>query len=126
MISQTFRFPLNVALVATVVAVGVIVLALLALAHSQAGTSRAGETDGAMAVDCDASQSGVQSECSYPPGSSFQVEIHVTQPPADGYFHIQAKLGWTEGMVNYQPAAASDEALWSNCTIASRVNTWEL
>ena len=78
-----------------------------------------------MAVDCDASQAGVQSDCTYAPGSSFQAEVHVIQPPADGYFQIQAKLGWTEGAVNYLPAAPSAEALWSNCTIPASVNNWE-
>ena len=80
---------------------------------------------GAMAVDCDASQGGIQTDCTYAPGASFQAEVHVIQPPADGYFQIQAKLGWTEGAVNYLPAAPSAEALWSRCNVAASVNNWE-
>ena len=122
MLSHTIRFPFTVALVAAMAAAVVI---LLALGHSQAGTSQAGGSDGAMAIDCDASQSGVQSECNYAPGATFQVEVHVTQPPTGGYFQVQAKLGWTEGVVNYQPTStAAGEALWSSCTIAARVNNW--
>jgi len=127
MLSHTFRFPVAVALVATVVAVGVIVLVLLALGQSQAGTSQAGgATDGAMAVDCDASQGGIQSACTYAPGSSFNIQIHITQPPAGGYNTRQAKVEWTEGVVNYLPTAdPGDEALGPNCTIPARVNNWE-
>jgi hypothetical protein len=105
------------------VAVGVVML--FALGHSQAGTSLAGETtDGAMVVDCDTSQGGIQDECTYAPGSSFNIAVHVTQPPAAGYFQIQAKLGWTEGVLNYLPAAAGDEALWPECTFAASTNNW--
>ena len=88
MLSHTLRFPVAVALVATVVAVGVVVLALLALDQSQAGTSQA-VAHGAMAVDCDASQSGIQTACTYAPGSSFNIEIHITQAPAGGYNKTQ-------------------------------------
>ena len=124
MISQTLRLPFTVALAAALLAAAFIVL--LTLGHSQAGTSQAGGSDGAMAVDCDLSQSGVQSECSYPADTTFQVEVHVTQPPADGYFLFQAKLEWTEGVVNYLPTVdAADEALWSNCTFVHRANNWE-
>ena len=99
---------------------------VFALGHSQAGTSQAA-MHGAMAVDCDAGTSGVQIDCSYAPGSSFQIEVHVTAPPAGGYGAFQAKLEWTEGVTNYLPTeAASDEALWSNCSIAVRINNWEL
>ena len=105
------------------VALGVIVT--LALGHSQAETSQA-VTDGAMAVDCDTTEGGIQSDCIYPPGASFQVEVHVTDPPADGYFQIQAKLEWTEGALNYLPAESyADETLWSECTIPARSNNWE-
>ena len=77
-----------------------------------------------MAVDCDASQGGIQTDCTYAPGSTFNIEVHVTDLPAGGYFIIQAKLGWTEGVVNYVPAAAGDEALWGPCTIAASTNNW--
>ena len=80
---------------------------------------------GAMQVDCDAGISGIQSDCTHLPGATFHVEVHVTQPPADGYFQIQAKLGWTAGVVNYLPAAASIEALWEPCDIAVSSNNWE-
>ena len=123
MISYTLRFPVAVALVATMVAVGVIML--FALGHSQASTSLAGgETNGAIVVDCDASQGGIQSECTYLPGSSFNIQIHITQPPAGGYNSSSAKVRWTEGEVNYLPTASeADESLgFPNCTIAARIN----
>ena len=107
-------------LVAGVALIGVV---LFAFGHSQAGTSQAAD-HGAMAVDCDTTQGGVQAECTYAPGSTFQVEVHVTAPPAVGYGIFQVKLGWTEGVVNYLPAGPADEALWSNCTIAASVNNW--
>ena len=107
-----------------VAGVALIVVVLFAFGHAQAGTSQAAD-HGAMAVDCDTTQGGVQTDCTYAPGSTFQVDVHVTDPPAVGYAIFQVKLGWTEGVVNYLPAASpADEALWSNCTIAASVNNW--
>ena len=109
-----------------IVAMALSLIAALGWGHSQAGTSLAQETDGAMAVDCDATQGGIQSECTYLPGSSFNIQIHITQPPAGGYNSSQAKVEWTEGVVNYLPTASlADEALASNCTILGRSNNWE-
>jgi len=97
----------------------------LAFGHSQAGSSVAGAPDGAMAIDCDASQAGVQANCTYAPGTTFNINVNVTSLPADGYFGFQAKVRWTDGIVNYVPTeAAADEALWPDCTIAARsINT---
>ena len=99
-------------------------------AETGCGTATATPTPdpraGAMEVDCDASAAGVQSDCSYPPGASFQVEVHVTLAPASGYFFFQAKLAWTEGVVNYLPTArASDDVLWPPCGFAARFNNLE-
>ena len=60
-----------------VAGVALTVVVMVALGHSQSGTSQAA-AHGAMAVDCDAGQGGVQSDCTYPEGSIFQVEVHVT------------------------------------------------
>ena len=109
-----------------VAAMALSLIAALGGGHSQAGTSLAQETDGAIEVDCDAAQGGIQSECTYVPGSSFNIQIHITQPPAGGYNSSQAKVEWTVGVVNYLPTASlADEALASNCTILGRSNSWE-
>ena len=81
---------------------------------------------GAMEVDCDVSAAGVQGDCTYSTGGTFSMQVHVTAPPEDGYFLFQAKIEWTDGVLNYLPTAeAEDEALWPQCTIAERANNWE-
>jgi hypothetical protein len=55
-------------------------------------------------------------------GSSFLIEIHVTQAPPGGYFGFQTKLTWAGDTVTYLPTGlAEDEALWSACTFAARL-----
>ena len=120
-------------LVAAVVA-GVIVT--LALGHSQAGTSLAQEANGAMAVDCNydpadpddpSTDAGIQTNCTYLPGSSFSIAIHVTAAPTGGYTGFQSKLRWNPGVVSYLPTTdPADEALWSECTVVLRSNNWEV
>ncbi|MEX1253135.1 MAG: flexitail domain-containing putative surface protein [Dehalococcoidia bacterium] len=78
-------------------------------------------TDGAMAVDCDAGQPGVQDTCAYSQGAEFEVQVHIVAAPAAGHFGLQAKLRWPDGTLNYQPAAsAADEKVWAGCTIPTR------
>ncbi len=109
-----------------VLAAALAVVAVLSLGHLQAGTSLAG-SPGAMAIDCDATQAGVQPDCSYGPGTTFKIQVHVTDPPAGGYFGFQAKVRWVDGVVNYLPNetdGASAEALWPLCGVPARtVNT---
>ena len=106
------------------IAVGLAIVGIwLAFSHGKphVGTSLAGGTDGAMAVDCNTSQGGVQSACQYNPGANFQVQIHAAQAPPEGYSAFQAKFAWDSGVVNYSGAPdPADEALWPDCTIAAR------
>ena len=88
----------------------------LSLAHTQAGSSFAQEMDGALAIDCSAELDGVQSECDVESGGEFTIQVHVIEPPAGGYATVQVKPTWTDGVVDYQPAASEeDENLWSVC-----------
>jgi len=78
-------------------------------------------TDGAMAVDCDAVPDGVQTQCTYEENDTFHVQVHVTEPPAGGYFGFQTKVSWTDATLSYLPTAgAGQDALWPRCDIALR------
>ena len=78
---------------------------------------------GSMAVDCNADELGVQSECTYSVGSSFNIQIHVTLPPPGGYYAFQAKMGWNDAQLDYLAEPEShDEALWPYCDIAASAN----
>ena len=97
------------------------VLLAMGWGHSQAGPSQAQALDGAMAVDCDASQGGVQSDCQYAPGTTFDIQLNVTQAPSTGYVGFQARFDWDSGVINYLPTGSgSDEGIWSHCDIAAR------
>lgn len=103
-----------------VLAAALAVVAGLSWSHLQAGPSLAGG-GGAMTIDCDAAQAGIQAECSYAPGSNFDIQVHVPTAPSGGYFGFQAKTAWVEGVVNYMPTTApADEALWPECTVPAR------
>ena len=89
--------------------------------HFEAEITQAGGSPGAMAVDCNEGEAGVQDSCTFAPGSTFQIEVHVTDiplqqgsPPADGYQAFQAKLSWSDGAVlTYNPSTApSAEVVW--------------
>ena len=89
--------------------------------HFEAGISQAGGSPGAMAVDCNAGEAGVQDSCIHAPGSTFQIEVHVTDiplqqgsPAADGFQAFQAKLSWSDGdVLTYNPTVApSAEVVW--------------
>jgi DNA-binding CsgD family transcriptional regulator len=76
---------------------------------------------GGMAVDCAAAVAGIQSECAYPSGATFGVEIHVTQAPEEGYFGFQTKLRWEAAIASYLPSEdPAEEALWPECDLPSR------
>jgi uncharacterized repeat protein (TIGR01451 family) len=57
-----------------------------------------------MAVDCNASTPGIEAACSYGPGATFQIAVHATDA-GSGYAGYQAKVRWTDAVLEYQPAA---------------------
>jgi DNA-binding CsgD family transcriptional regulator len=78
---------------------------------------------GAMALDCAARVPGVQAVCAYDEGDRFTVQVHVVEPPSDGYFGFQAKVVWRDGVLRYSPAAEpADEALWPACGVPARAD----
>ena len=78
---------------------------------------------GVMEVDCDASAAGVQNDCTHSTGGTFSMQVHVTTPPEGGYAFFQAKLRWTDAILDYLPAVnPHDEALWPECDIAVRTD----
>ena len=78
---------------------------------------------GVMEVDCDASAAGVQNDCTHSTGGTFSMQVHVTTPPEGGYAFFQAKLRWTDAILDYLPAVnPHDEALWPECDIAARTD----
>jgi DNA-binding CsgD family transcriptional regulator len=75
---------------------------------------------GSMAVDCAAATAGIQSDCQYASGASFSIQVHVTQPPSQGYFAFQTKLRWSDEQLDYLPASdPADSGLWHRCDIAA-------
>jgi hypothetical protein len=85
---------------------------------SHAGTP----TNGAMAVDCDADTAGVQTTCTYGPGEHFHVGVNLSDAPSpDGYFGAQAKLRWSNDLVDYLPEDnPANEAVWTGCNVPAR------
>ncbi len=76
---------------------------------------------GAMALDCDANTTGIQTSCAYEVGTTFRAQVHVTEPSTGGYFAFQTKVRWDEALMDYLPSAdPADEALWLECDIAAR------
>ncbi len=78
------------------------------------------EGSGVMAVDCDAGAPGVQRACAYLTGTTFTMQVHVTQAPEDGYYGVQAKVGWDEDVLVYEPQNQRNEGIWQECDIAVR------
>ncbi|MEX1253085.1 MAG: hypothetical protein WEE64_01960 [Dehalococcoidia bacterium] len=94
---------------------------LVILAWQLASTSAS--VDGGVAVDCDASTAGAQSSCSYPSGTAFSVQVHVTSAPGGGYFAHQMKVRWDDARVHYLPAKTSaEENLWPLCAWSGHVD----
>ncbi len=60
---------------------------------------------GSMAVDC-AAAAGIQSACEYASGASVRIQVHVTEPPSEGYFGFHTKLPWSDEGLDYIPASA--------------------
>lgn len=58
---------------------------------------------GGMAIDCDATAAGIQNNCTYNSGQTFNIQVHVSESPVFGYDGIQAKIRWSPAFVNYQP-----------------------
>jgi hypothetical protein len=76
-----------------------------------------------LAVDCDVSADGIQSECSYPNGASFEVQLVLTQGIERGYVAFDAQILWQDSVVDYVPTdSPQDEALWKACNYALRVD----
>ena len=98
-------------------------LAALALVLLFRGAPTAQALDGSVAVDCDAATGGLQSNCAYPVGATFDVQIHVTAAPTGGYFSHQMKLRWSDSLVDYLATAnPADENLWGYCTLPLRLD----
>ena len=75
---------------------------------------------GRVAVDCAAAVAGIQSACAYPAEATFDVEIHVTQAPEEGYFGFQTKLRWEAALVYLASDNPAQEALWPECDLSLR------
>ena len=91
------------------------------IAISDALSAPAPGGPGGMAVDCATAVAGIQSECAYPSGATFDVEIHVTQAPEEGYFGFQTKLQWETAVASYLPSEdPAEEALWPECDVPAR------
>jgi hypothetical protein len=55
-----------------------------------------------MGVDCDASTAAIDESCSYPVGATFSVAVHALSA-GPGYIGFQAKLTWTDAVLDYLP-----------------------
>ena len=82
-------------------------------------------SDGAMAVDCDGSAPGIQTDCTYANGDTFSIQIHATEAPEVGYGSFQTDLRWTQGILRYLPTNPADEVLWPDCSPPFRVDLEE-
>jgi hypothetical protein len=74
-----------------------------------------------MSIDCDASASGVQDQCSYPAAAKFSVVIVIDRVREDGYHGLQAVFRWDDATLDYVPApTAEEERLLPGCDGAFR------
>jgi uncharacterized repeat protein (TIGR01451 family) len=115
------------------VAVGVVLATML----TRPGPAEA--LDGAMAIDCNAGLSpatpppaptptatkvvdpDIDPICTFPLGRFFNISVHITAPPADGYFEWQTKVRWPNDILTYLPSASpATEARFPNCSIPAR------
>jgi uncharacterized repeat protein (TIGR01451 family) len=97
--------------------------AAVAVAFALAGRQPAAALDGAMAIDCDAVNSGIQVNCSYPVSTIFKFRVNATSAPSTFYQGFQLKPRWTDAILDYRPAASlPTEALWPNCNFPARIN----
>jgi hypothetical protein len=76
-----------------------------------------------MAIDCNNTTGGIQTNCTYAPGSMFMININATAAPTGDYFAFQVKPRWTAGTLTYLPnASAAAEAVWPDCDIQARID----
>ena len=69
-----------------------------------------------MAVDCDASEPGVQKDCSYEADALFRLQIHITRAPTYGYTLFEIKLRWGDAGLAYLPTTEPvEEGIWTSC-----------
>jgi hypothetical protein len=95
----------------------------IAAGSSRPVTTEAAQANGAMAVDCNASTAGVQTSCIYNTGSTFSVQVHITEAPTNGYFAYQTKVRWSDAQIDYLPAASiSTENKWPPCAFPARLD----
>ena len=79
---------------------------------------------GAVAADCDATTAGVQANCSYPAGASFEIQMHITEAPSTPYSVYQIKVRWDQTVLGYLPdASLASENLWPDCVLPLRLIT---
>jgi hypothetical protein len=101
--------PLQFGLAALLVALA------LGVALRQIGPASAA-TDGAMALDCDASTPAIDTACSYGPGATFSIIVNATAANSGGYAAYQAKVRWADATLDYLPAAdPATENQWLAC-----------
>ncbi len=70
---------------------------------------------GAMALDCDTTVPGVQRSCWFPGGSTFDVQVHVVEPPTEGYNGFDALTHWSDDLLTYQRGSYDREVLLEHC-----------
>ena len=91
----------------------------LALALGGPGTVSAQE--GEMAADCEGNSLAVDTECEFGDGQEFTVAVQLTAAPSAGYFGIQARLRWDDGILDYRPTSdPGQEVVWPDCGVPAR------
>jgi hypothetical protein len=72
----------------------------------------------AMSIDCDVSDADIDTVCSYPAGSVFDVAV-VIDRVREEYYGVQAVFRWPAAGLEYLPAASlEDERVLSDCEMA--------
>ena len=101
---------------------GLSALVLVALSLCEFVTGPAWAANEAMAVDCDASTLAIDTDCSYDPGTIFQIAVHATNA-GSGYAGYQVKLSWADATLNYHPAADPvTENQWPPECLSARID----
>jgi hypothetical protein len=78
---------------------------------------------GGMAVDCHASAPGIQDACTYRTGEQFDVQVHFTHAPAEGFVAFDVFMSWPDTLGYLPTAETEDELLWTECDAAPRSYT---
>lgn len=80
-------------------------------------------SEATLAVDCDVTTDGVQSDCSYATGEGFSVQLSLTEAVESGFVAFDTETRWDNAVLDYLPASnPADEALWKTCDYALRVD----